>query len=515
MAEQKVYHALAATLPKNWTAWHSLRIRTKAGFEGEGDFVIAIPDRGILVLEVKGGRMELRDGRWFQNGHPLAKGPREQVLGYGRKLMKRLVEAGFPKVPYGVLTIFPDTSFSHPPGPDNLRNLVLGEHDLNWLIESLLAKLDKIFPAAFPVPENRGWVNALHNLWGESWIPQLKLGHKAKIDAEQRLKLDADQLGLIDNLLGNELLLVEGIAGSGKTLIAREAALKMAAQGRRVLYLCFTDALAGWLRPTLAEAGVEVFTVPRYAVHLLQRAGLIAGPGTTAQFWFEVSFQAAVEALPEAEEMPEVLVLDEAQDLTGNDWELVGALVDRRTCWIFHDPAQAFWREREIPEWPGRGGRFCLTRCYRCPAAVMEYSRKIHGQAYDQEILNRGEKEGVFRIINASSEKMVVKNIEKEINRLRSEGFAPEDIAVLSLRGQNAASGVARLDRIGDIPVVRADDQAMTTQVVADTFLRFKGLERPAVIITDLRLVDSRKDVRLHIALTRATDVVRIVTFPG
>jgi hypothetical protein len=47
--------------------------------------------------------------------------------------------------------------------------------------------------------------------------------------------------------------------------------------------------------------------------------------------------------------------------------------------------------------------------------------------------------------------------------------------------------------------------------VVADTFLRFEGLERPAVIVTDLRLVADMQDKRLHIALTRALATARVV----
>ena len=101
----------------------------------------------------------------------------------------------------------------------------------------------------------------------------------------------------------------------------------------------------------------------------------------------------------------------------------------------------------------------------------------------------------------------------KGILSWRSEGFAPEDIAVISLRGQTAAGGIGRCDKIGSISVVRADNPEMEQQVVADTFLRFKGLERPAIIVTDLRLVKDRADVRMHIALTRATDVVRVVGF--
>jgi len=41
---------------------------------------------------------------------------------------------------------------------------------------------------------------------------------------------------------------------------------------------------------------------------------------------------------------------------------------------------------------------------------------------------------------------------------------------------------------------VRADSEEADEQVVADTFL--KGLERAAVIVTDLRLVEDRREVR-------------------
>ena len=41
--------------------------------------------------------------------------------------------------------------------------------------------------------------------------------------------------------------------------------------------------------------------------------------------------------------------------------------------------------------------------------------------------------------------------------------------------------------------------------------MRYKGLERPAVIVTDLRLVKDRLGTRMNIALTRALGVVRVV----
>src|SRR5512137_600577 len=78
-AELGVYDAMARGLPKGWYAWHSLRIRVPGQPDAETDFVIADPARGILIIEVKGGLIEERDGRWYSNGSLLKQPPREQA----------------------------------------------------------------------------------------------------------------------------------------------------------------------------------------------------------------------------------------------------------------------------------------------------------------------------------------------------------------------------------------------------------------------------------------------------
>ena len=45
-AEKKVYDAIKTCLPKDWYAWHSLKLRTRIkGTFSEADFVIADPSR--------------------------------------------------------------------------------------------------------------------------------------------------------------------------------------------------------------------------------------------------------------------------------------------------------------------------------------------------------------------------------------------------------------------------------------------------------------------------------------
>lgn len=82
---------------------------------------------------------------------------------------------------------------------------------------------------------------------------------------------------------------------------------------------------------------------------------------------------------------------------------------------------------------------------------------------------------------------------------------------MLSLRGRDAKESIVHQNRLGAQDVASATDPNAFSHVVCDTFLRFKGLERPAVIVTDLRLVKGEYHRRMHIAVSRATTVLRVV----
>jgi len=63
---------------------------------------------------------------------------------------------------------FPNTMFEKGPWGDDLRGLVIGEKDLPYLNKVLPDVMAHAVPQPWPVP-NR-WVQAIHELWGETWI---------------------------------------------------------------------------------------------------------------------------------------------------------------------------------------------------------------------------------------------------------------------------------------------------------------------------------------------------------
>jgi len=86
-SERKVHAALVPALPAGWSAWHSLKIRIKAGEFSEADFIIADPSLGILILEVKGGIVRKENGVWFQNEKPMKMPPLDQAHRFVRVLL--------------------------------------------------------------------------------------------------------------------------------------------------------------------------------------------------------------------------------------------------------------------------------------------------------------------------------------------------------------------------------------------------------------------------------------------
>jgi hypothetical protein len=541
-AERVVYDALRRGLPPGWFAWHSLRVRSDTRGDGENDFVLAIPGRGVIVLEVKGGQLRLEDGRWLQNGFPLRENPLDQAHGFKDKLIDVLRRQRLRQVPWiAVACCFPETTFDDFPPQPNLRGCLLGAQDMPYLSDALPELADRLLRKGIQLRSD-DWIEAIHALWGELWIPKVSLGRSAALREAEFVTLDAQQLGLLDLLLDNARVHVRGGAGTGKTLLAIELYRRWSHDGGAPpLLLC-------WTRPLCLElktAGVtDAWTVRELGADLLARAGRTMQNGDppgawTSATWAQVTKDAV--ALLAAQPAPHRrVIVDEAQDFDADDWALVTALAGDQPIWAFGDPEQRFWTDGRTPPAGLFPTRARLTARYRCPAPLVAFADRYRAgyvPAPDDEppasdalrVLvavpitlaadatpdgqHAPDEDTAPHDARAAAEAARMACLTAELDRLLAAGVAPSDIAVLSLAGR-AKTRLGDCAHIGPHAVVRADDPGAPEQLVADTCLRFKGLERPWILVTELELAPTGYDVRMHIALTRATVGCTVIATP-
>jgi hypothetical protein len=226
--------------------------------------------------------------------------------------------------PYGVACAFPDVTFSEGPACGDLEGLVIGQREIDWLADCLPALMSRALPEKFAVPRSQAWIRALTDLWGETWVPHVRLADQAESAGRRAVALDAEQLRLLDFAGDNPQALVEGGAGTGKTVVARELGVRRARAGQRVLYTCFTNALAKsvaqYFGVVEAPARPAAAAIRELACDLLRKAGHAVDP-TSKDFWTQVAVQAACDALPPPAERPDLVIVDEAQDLVVGQFE--------------------------------------------------------------------------------------------------------------------------------------------------------------------------------------------------
>jgi MoxR-like ATPase len=77
------------------------------------------------------------------------------------------------------------------------------------------------------------WIKLIHRLWG----PHMgRLSRRSSLMSwKSQIKLTDTQLAILDGLVENPALLIEGGPGTGKSFIAREAASRFKRAGREVL----------------------------------------------------------------------------------------------------------------------------------------------------------------------------------------------------------------------------------------------------------------------------------------
>lgn len=163
--------------------------------------------------------------------------------------------------------------------------------------------------------------------------------------------LTEDQFRTIEQLRGRRRVVVSGSAGSGKTLLACEKAVRLSRAGLRTLILCHNPLLADNVARMVTGSGVAVSAFGDWV------NDLSAGPEVPLRStWTNLEEPTDEELLSglgsiiQAEAPYDAIIVDEGQDFRSDWWALVdAALVEGGILYVFVDDAQAILPDRAYP----------------------------------------------------------------------------------------------------------------------------------------------------------------------
>ena len=276
--ESEIYHALTK-LNDEYTVVHSLRLLNLSAdglSEHESDFVIFHEKLGFLCIEAKAGQVSYRDGDWlYASGLRMSHGgPFNQASNVKHRLLDHLHEKGFGdvmkrcKMHHAVW--FPSVK------KESLKSVNLppeARSELILFMDDLADPSDRISEIMqLPIhniemnitsSEARRMVNEV--LCPEfDLVPSRGLRHDL---AELRfIEMLESQKRVLDFMGDQRSAVINGVAGSGKTLIALEHARRLAEQGDSVLFLCFNSLLKTHLEQECKGIdGIDVYSIAGYA----------------------------------------------------------------------------------------------------------------------------------------------------------------------------------------------------------------------------------------------------------
>ncbi len=458
---------------------------------GEADFVL-IDRRGLLVLEVKGGIVRHAGGVWsFENGRGQARkrseGPHRQAESGVQALLRTLARSGAPPIGiFGWAVVTPFTLWVTP-HPEIPAPLLLDRRACDTP-SSFTGALD----GAFRWWRDRALASGRDTRQLDSQalerhlLPEFQYAPAparcAEAIEQDVVRLTERQAEILEGLSDNPRLLVEGGAGTGKTLLAAAAAQQAAASGSSVGMIVAAPVLAAHL----------AVTMPRVTV--VDPANMLLLP----------------------ERSLDVLVVDEGQELTNSEGLrqaerlLSGGLEGGSWRW-FMDPAnQALHSTIEktsLARLRAASACYRLTRNVRSTRNIVNLVRGTVGADVGvSEIDARGVLPHVEHVPGPATGCLDI--MVDQVREWMEAGVAPADIALL-VAAQDASLLLERARRVLGDDVVSLDDpaalDAASTRAVVSDPSTFRGMERSwvAVACTTGFSMQPRSEQFLYVAMTR------------
>ncbi|WP_116510087.1 nuclease-related domain-containing DEAD/DEAH box helicase [Micromonospora sp. B006] len=496
-AEAEIYRRLKL-VDAGWSfALHSLNL-PEHGWKrvSEIDFVVA-GRRGVYVIEVKGGYVGCANGVWTYRDRTgterrRRESPFAQATGamftLQRRLEDRLGRETMRDIPIGFAVVCPDCRLPEQTSVEWDEETLIDRRQLDRT-DGLQRSLGRMADYWRAKPGGR------RALLGEPLLREVLQALRPDFDAVPTLRqivtdaeadlvaLTASQYRTLDYVGDNPRLLVEGGAGTGKTMLAAEMSRRSAASGKRTLFTCRSQVVAGFVRH---QPGMQ-------DVHVVPFANLAAGSEGTF----------------------DTVVVDEAQDLINFadlsylDSRLAGGLTDgswymlldsnnqRGLVGSCDDEALEYLRSL-------RPTQVRLQDNCRNTRQIVTSTQQMTGA--DTGVSSAGEGPAVV-VVEEPDRSRRAAAAAAELDRLHDNGIPNTDIILLSplpladsLFADLPARWRHRIDVL-DLHTLRKPGRGRIAFARVEDF---KGLESRFILLADIGPVDPRRISNLYVGMTRA-----------
>jgi hypothetical protein len=521
-AERLLYRAFHDELDESYVIFHGrawqATDRDGRPRDGEADFVIVHPERGVLVLEAKGGtiRHDPHTDAWTSidssgHLHPIkdpfaqARNSRYALEDALRMPLKQRAAQGRTNLGYAVA--FPDAVVSAASlGLDKPREIILDCTDLADLsawVGRALAYWRGQETQRQTAPGEKVVQNIVE-LLGAGWELRPALWGQLVQERQDLIRLTEQQFQILDILNRQRRALICGCAGSGKTMLAVEKATRLARQGFHVLLTCFNRNLATDLRARLKPLpNLDILHFHGLCFKLAEQAGVLPVQKSTEAFFSYELPEALDKATAILDTRYDAIIADEGQDFQEHWWIPLHSLLhdqDHGILYVFYDDNQRLYVQRS--SFPISQEPYCLTVNCRNTQSI----HRLVVQFYDADVrpTARGPVGRPVELVSYNGPQGLRPALMHVLQKLIEDELIPAmQIAVLSPLSQKSefwADAANRKWRLTDAwpPSVG--------QVYFSSIYGFKGLERPVIIMVEMEHWHTDLVPLLYVGCSRASN---------
>lgn len=486
--------------------------------DGECDFIVAHPELGLLALEVKGGQIEYspEQDRWMSQDRwgytHLIKNPAYQAMQCKHQILTKLNKSRVWKsrrifARHGV--IFPDTER---PCDDLTADMPLDiicflddfEKNFNtWIMQRFG---DGVHSDTRTLPLGNDGIQALEYLLARPFQLHVPVGHILAEDDRTLQILTHQQYHILKAIEKIPRASISGGAGTGKTILAMEEAIRNAESGNKVLLTCYNRPLADEMKRKLSSyPAVTVGTFHELCNATAHKAGLSFPDNIPEKkLYSEVYpdyFNRALAVLPDFRF--NTIIIDEGQDFHPVWLNVLEKALNKNgkgKIRVFFDSNQQVYGNTEKTLSEYKLVPILLSYNIRNTRTIHEMTQRYYRGYPVESIGPPGKKIDLFSL---ESLKILRRELENIISRLIiQERVNPADITVL-MASSNLVHQICPDGFLAGKECALCDAPREKERIILDTVRRFKGLESPIVILVVTSDIINNVEL-LYVALSRA-----------